>query len=141
MPKVDITKMSDQEFNRRHDQLGNGMNWGFYFFLGGAAVAIASIIFPALPLLAGIGIAAGGATTSWTFTHFRKPYEDEWTRRRWLNTATPSIYSSDWDQEPEPLCPAAAPAFNPAAATVLENDMRPMAPLRLKKRVAEFLNS
>ena len=37
-----------------------------------------------------------------------------------------------------PMAPGVSGAFNPEAATVLNSDMRRMAPLRLKKRIAEF---
>jgi hypothetical protein len=137
LSKVDATKMSDEDLNRRFDRLGNGMNWGFYVFLGGAAVCIASIVFTSVPLLTGIAIAAGGMTSSMAFGKVRDPYEVEKTRRRWMNTSSPSLFPPE--PEAEFSAPAVTSIFNPAAATVLENDMRPMAPLRLRKRVSELL--
>jgi hypothetical protein len=135
---VDVTKMTDEVFDRKLERLRKGMNGGFYVFLSGAALALCSIPLFSLPtFIAGCAIAASGMATSITFSNVAKPYEEDEGRRRWLRP-TAGLRRMLEDDEPETPLPKTAPVFNPAAATVLENDMRSMAPLTFKKRMSAF---
>jgi hypothetical protein len=133
--KIDPKTLSDEHLEQRFKKLER--RDGLFCVLCGIAFAgtvVCGLGFsPFVWIFGGVlvtGLAAAQTHQRLSLTPCRKEKEKRAELRKQQAAALAKA--------PTPL-PGTAQDFNPAAATVLENDIRSMAPLRLKKRATEFV--
>ncbi|TAL29205.1 MAG: hypothetical protein EPN97_13705 [Alphaproteobacteria bacterium] len=128
---VDVTQLSIPGFNDRVGELRHREGTMLSILYLGIAVLAACALGGWAPAVLASAAWCGAAAISFTKTCLQRRREEKCfqaeLRRR--NAALREDAFSD-------MRPAASPAcdFNPAAATVLDKDIRPMSPLRLRNR-------
>ncbi|MEZ0224104.1 MAG: hypothetical protein ACAH83_06095 [Alphaproteobacteria bacterium] len=137
---VDPKNLSDEHLGRRfkklHDLDGYACLAASIGFVGcvisGLGLGFSSVFLAFVGVVV-VPIVVGQINQSL----FIAPCENEQKKREAIREQQTAAWKAIAEGK-SPMAPGMSGAFNPAAATVLDSDMRTMAPLRLKKRIAEF---
>jgi hypothetical protein len=137
---VDPKNLSDEQLEQRVKRLeqrdGDACCVSALGFVASVISGLAAGFSPIFLVFATV-VLAGLAAGQFNQSFLMNPCEAELKKRKDIQEQQTAALKAIAEGK-SPLEPGMSGAFNPAAATVLDNDMRRMAPLRLKTRIREF---